>query len=136
MSDNIIHHGVASSFADPKDIITFKNCKSNGHNDKYCFKFGDNGIGYWDDDTTEGSGPSCAIIPDDIRDQFGKLSEGHLKKVEVTIKDKSIICLVKDILPPRNVVKHGVVIDLNPDAVKALGQKIPLEMQCQWRWVE
>lgn len=133
---NIIHHGKATSFADPKDIIRFQQCKDQGHTDKYCFKFGDNGIGYWGDKTTEGTGPCCALIPEDIREEFKSLKEGHLKKIEVTIGEKQVICLVKDIMPPRSIVKHGAIIDLNPDAYKALGQKAPLMEQCSWRVVD
>src|ERR1044072_293201 len=62
--DSIVHGKeregtvLASSFADPADIAAFKKCKREGHTDSYCFKYGDNGIGYWGDETSEGSGAS------------------------------------------------------------------------------
>jgi len=76
------------------------------------------------------------LIPEDIRDEWGTLAAGHLKKVEVTIGPNSVICEVKDIMPPRSLVKHGAIIDLNPDACKALKVSIPLLAQCSWKVVE
>lgn len=128
--------GKASSFADPADIRSFERCKANGGSDQECFKVGDNGIGYYGESTKAGSGPSCAISPEDIIEKFGSANKGSRATVRVTIEGKSILCLLKDHLPHKNHIQNGVVIDLNPDAVAALNQKIPLMKNVEWEWVD
>lgn len=63
--DSEWHEVIASSFADPADVAAFKRCKANGGTDAQCFRIGDNAIGAWGDSTAEGTGPSCALPPED-----------------------------------------------------------------------
>ncbi len=121
--------GLASSVADPADIRAFKRCKARGHSDMTCFKTGDNGLGKWGDDTTADR-PMCALPREDW---------AHLKKpagtgVLVTVKGKTVRCELRDTLPAKRFIKNGVVIDLNPAAIRALGLKIPLLTRCSWQW--
>ncbi len=134
----MVHNARASSFADPADVRAFKRCKAAGHSDKYCFGYGDNGVGYWGDDTSEGSGPSCALTPDDMRETWGSVANAHLKEVEVTIGEASVICQVKDTMPPRayQLAHNGAGIDLNVDAVRALGLEPPLMENATWESVD
>lgn len=145
----ITHHGRASSFADPADIVRFHKWfriyKDQGFSDdraeKLAFKKGDNGVGCWDDSTVEGTGPSCALPPEDMEEKWGGSKETHWieaknKLVQVTIGDKSVVCVLKDRMPHKANIENSAIIDLNPDAVKALGQQFPLLMQCSWSWVD
>ena len=130
----MIHNVRASSFADPIDVRAFDRCKSHGYSDKHCFRYGDNGVGYWGDNTKEGSGPSCALTPDDMRDEWGSVSAAHLQEVEVTFRDVSVTCQVKDTMPPRayQQAHNGAGIDLNPGAVRALGLEPPIMVDATW----
>lgn len=147
---SIIHEGMLSSFADPKDVEVFnrlfKEYKSQGLSDQQAedkaFIKGDNGIGVWNDITSEGSGPSCAAIPEDM-EQLGigatednKWRPARNRRVEVTANGTTITCAIKDRLPHRKFVKHGVVLDLNPDAVRLLGKEPPLMIEGSWKLVE
>ncbi len=126
------HTGNASSFADPADVAAYKRAKAEGWSDQQAFRVGDNAIGFWGDSTAEGTGASCAVTPDAMRAQWGTMALAKHKLVHVTIGTKSIMCTVKDTLP--HVPKHNVVIDLNPDAVRALGFEPPLMMPVSWQW--
>jgi hypothetical protein len=126
----------ASSFADPVDVRAFKRCKERGGSDNDCFKVGDNGIGAWGDDTSEGSGPSVALPPEHLAEQFGTWQKGHLKKVEVTRKDKSVIALIKDRMPHLANIHNGARMDMNPDTCSALGLKPPVMTQVSYRFVD
>jgi hypothetical protein len=122
---------MASSFADPADIAAFKRCKAQGHTDKQCFAIGDNGIGYWGDVTASDT-PMCALPPGEWK-KFGSKARG--KKMKVTYRDKTVICELRDTLPP--VPKHNVVIDLNPGALKALGLTPGgLYEGVHWKWLD
>jgi hypothetical protein len=127
--------GKASSFADPADVAAFRRCKAKGNSDSYCFKFGDNGIGVWSDDTSQGSGPSCALPPDDMITQWGSIANARHKKVRVWVNGHSIVCVLKDRLPWKKFIKHGVAIDLNPDACHAVGLNPPILVDVTWAWV-
>lgn len=130
----IIHSGKASSFADPADIKAFRRCKARGKSDQECFKVGDNGRGCYGDDTSEGSGPSCALPPEDSEERWGSVAKAKHKAVEVTIGAKTVTCILKDRMPRRKNIKNAAIIDLNPDAVRALGMEPPIMMRCSWRW--
>lgn len=131
---SIEHHVTASSFADPADVARFRRCKAAGNSDKQCFKVGDNGIGYWGDDTTEGSGCACALPPEDIIERWGTMAAGRRQPVSVTANGSTIRCLLKDTMPHRANIKNGAGIDLNPDAVKALGFTPPIMIPAIWSW--
>lgn len=118
----------ASSFADPNDIAAFERCKALGKTDKQCFAVGDNGIGCWQDSTKEGTGPSCALHVDVIRAKWGSKNAGKHKQVWVRYADKEVICVLKDICGKRD------RIDLNPDAVRAIGLKPPILVEVHWEW--
>ena len=128
------HKVKASSFADPADVRAFRRCKERGGTDDQCFKVGDNGQGVWDDDTSEGSGPSCALPPDDMIQKWGSIAAAKHKLVEVTHESKSVTCVLKDRMPWKKNIKNGAGIDLNPDAVRALGLEPPIMVSAVWRW--
>ncbi len=134
----MVTSGRATCFADSSDVRKFKACKANGYSDKYCFgaggDYGDNAIGIFGQDTSEGSGPSCALHPEDIRAKWGTIAAGRHKQVRVTANQKDIICEVKDILGHIN---KNVVVDLNPDAIRALGLEPGpnFSVHCSWEWV-
>jgi hypothetical protein len=124
--------GMASSFADPADVASFRRCKAKGKTDKACFKVGDNGIGLWGDDTTV-TKPYCAL-PRDVWAHLGTKARGA--KVNVVIAGKLIVCELRDTLPARkNLINKKVVIDLNPGALKLFGLKPPTMVPVRWSWV-
>lgn len=127
-----VHHVMASSFADPADVAAFRKCKAMGGSDQDCFKVGDNGIGKWGDDCTEGSGPKCALPPEDWLPKWG-VSARHAK-VLVTIGEKSVVCQMDDTMPHKANIHNGAGIDLNPDACAALGVHPPLMTAATWQW--
>ena len=129
-----IHKVKASSFADPADVEAFRKCKERGGSDQDCFKTGDNGIGYWDDITSEGSGPSCAIPPDDMISKWGSINGAKHKPVEVNANDKTVICICKDRMPQKKNITNGAGIDLNPDACRELGLEPPIMVSATWKW--
>jgi hypothetical protein len=131
----------ASSFADPADVEAFLDCKAKGHSDDYCFQFGDNGWGCWSDDTTEGSGPSCALPPEYMEEKWGSVSAAKHKKVRVIRKEpvmnmkKQVVCVLKDRMPHLENLANEARIDLNPDACKALGLEPPVMEPVTWYWL-
>lgn len=127
------HAVKASSFADPADIAAFRKCKAGGGTDMQCFSKGDNGVGKWGDDTTEGSGPSCALPPEEWN-PYGRLARG--RTVLVKANGKSVVCELRDTMPHYRNIKNGAGIDLNPDAAKALGLKPPFLVSATWEWAE
>lgn len=121
----------ASSFADPDDIAAFRRCKAQGKSDKQCFAVGDNAIGCWGDSTAEGTGPSCALHKSLIAAKWGEpwKKKGRHKKVLVRYGHFEVTCELKDICGVRD------RIDLNPDAVAAIGLKPPILVTVHWEWV-
>lgn len=135
---NGFYIGRATSFADPGDVERFRRCKKAGGTDNDCFQKGDNGIGLWNDDTSQGSGPSCAIPPDDMIVKWGGVLNAKHRKIVVELASgKSVICTLKDRLPWKRNIHNGAVIDLNPDAVTALGYE-PKDFDdiVKWWWYE
>ena len=129
------HHVIASSFADPADVRAFKRCKDRGGTDYDCFRVGDNGIGCWGDDVSEGSGMSCALPPEDMEEKFGSVASAKHAKVKVILKGTEIVCILKDRMPHKKNIKNGAGIDLNPDAVRACGMEPPILEKAIWQWV-
>lgn len=127
------HEVMASSFADPADVKAFRECKSEGKSDQECFKVGDNAIGKWGDDTSAGSGPSCALPPEDW-EQFGSSARRKKVLVKSIDTDLEVICELRDTMPHKSAIQNGAGIDLNPDAVAALGLKVPLMAKVIWAW--
>ena len=132
----MIHAVKATSFADPRDIRSFRRCKERGGSDQDCFKVGDNGIGLWGDDCSAGSGPSCALPPDDMIERWGSIKAAKHKRVIVAIYDAHCICTLKDRMPWRKNITNHAGIDLNPDACKALGLDPPVFESVSWSWVD
>lgn len=130
-----VHHVKASSFADPADIRAFRRCKEKGGSDQDCFKVGDNGIGCYGDDVSEGTGPACALPPEDSEEKWGSVAAAKHKLVEVTAGGKTVTCVLKDRMPHRANIRNGAGIDLNPDACRLLGVEPPMMISCSWRWV-
>ena len=129
------HTGIATSFADPADIRAFNKCKAQGGTDEDCFKIGDNGVGCWGDSCGQGSGPSCAIPPDDMIAQFGDMHDAKHARVLVQYNGRSVICTLKDRMPWKRNIKNGAIIDLNPDAVNMLGMAPPITANVAWKWL-
>lgn len=134
MSAENLHHVKASSFADPADVRAFRKCKDKGKSDQECFKVGDNGIGCWGDSTAEGSGPSCALPPEDMEEKWGSVNGAKHKMVEVTGNGKTVVCRLKDRMPRRANIKNKAGIDLNPDAVRVIGLEPPIMIDATWKW--
>jgi len=122
--------GLASSFADPADIVAFKRCKALGHTDMFCFRVGDNGIGKWGHNTAQTTTPMCALPPDDWK-PLGKKGGA---KVAVTYKGKCVVGILGDTMPWKKNIKNGCIIDLNPAFAKQLGLKPPFKTKVEWEW--
>ena len=125
------HEVKGSSFADPADVRAFKRCKAAGGTDQACFKVGDNAVGAWGDDTSEGSGPCVALPPEDWQ-HLGTNARGT--KVEVKYGDKSVVAQLKDTMPHKANIRNGAGIDMNPDTCRALGLEPPVLTKVSWRW--
>ena len=123
---------VASSFADPADIAAFKKCKRKGNTDNYCYKYGDNGVGKWGDETTEGTGASVALPPETMEETWGSVDDAHLKNVSINWNGKTITAKVKDTMPHRKNITNGAGMDMNPDCLKALGLVAPVMVKVTW----
>ncbi len=124
------HDVKGSSFADPADVRAFKRCKAAGGSDQECFKVGDNAIGAWGDDTSEGSGPSIALPPED----WQPFAPARGKKVQVRYGEKTVVAELKDTMPHKRNIKNGAGIDMNPDTCRALGLEPPVMTKVSWRW--
>lgn len=126
----------ASSFADPADVVAYKECLKSGKTAKQCLAGGDNGIGRWGDDTTVAK-PICALPPDDWLAKWRTGSIARGKKIELSFNDKKVICELRDTMPARANITNGAGIDLNPGAANALGLKPPfMQPNVSWRWVD
>jgi len=121
--------GTASSFADPADVLSFKQCKAKGKSDQACFKVGDNGVGQFGKITAQAHTPMVAIHKDDMIAKWGSVNAAAHRLVRVTANGKSVDAAVEDRL--------GVAgrIDLNPAAAKELGLNPPFLVKCTWNWV-
>jgi hypothetical protein len=120
---------IASSFADPADVVAFQRCKAQGKTDQACFKVGDNGIGQFGKLTAQDHTPMVAIHKDDMIARWGSVMGAAHRIVNVTINGKTIQASVEDRL--------GVAgrIDLNPACAKQLGLNPPfLVRNCVWSW--
>jgi len=121
---------IASSFADPADVVAFNKCKAQGKTDQQCFKVGDNGIGQFGKITAQTQTAMVAIHASDMIARWGSVNAAAHRLVTVTINGKTIQASVEDRL--------GVAgrIDLNPAAAKQLGLNPPfLVKNCTWNWV-
>lgn len=128
------HHVFATSFADPADINRFRRCKARGGSDLECFRVGDNGIGFWSDNTA-GRTAMCALPPEKIVEQWGSLDAGRLKPVLVFANQRQVICSLGDTMPHEVNIRNGAGIDLNEAACIALWLRPPVFVRAIWRWL-
>jgi hypothetical protein len=131
---NAVVYGVASTFADPMDIARFETCKATGKPDSLCFLVGDNGIGFWGDDTTTTDKALCAFGRSTLAERFGGFDDEWKTKakhapVRVTYKNKTVDCIVADVGAPEG------RIDLNPGACDKLGIKPGDLVSAFWEWL-
>lgn len=130
LGGNDVFSAIASSFADPADVVAFNKCKAQGKTDQQCFKVGDNGIGQFGKITAQTKTAMVAIHASDTIARWGSVNAAAHRFVTVTINGKTIQASVEDRL--------GVAgrIDLNPAAAKQLGLNPPfLVKNCTWNWV-
>lgn len=132
--DASVHFVFASSFADPADLKAFQEAKARGETDEEAFRVGDNCVGKWGDSTAEGTGPQCALPPEDWEAKWGPGDAARHKPVIVTVNGKSVVCLLGDTMPHKAAIQNGAGIDLNPDAVAALGLTSPIMVRATWQW--
>ncbi len=119
---------MASSFADPADVVAFKKCKAQGKTDQQCFKVGDNGVGQFGKITAQDHTPMVAVHADDMKARWGSVIAAAHRPVTVTVNAKTVEATVED----RIGVKGR--IDLNPAAAKKLGLRPPFLVPCTWNW--
>jgi hypothetical protein len=130
----------ASCFADPKAIEAFLECKNRGGTDQECFELGDNGVGIWGDSTARGTGPSCALPPEYIEAQWGRI--GHAKHRQLKIQRIAgdaryeVIATLKHTMPRLQDLQTKARIYLNPDACEALGLHPPCLEKVGWWWMD
>lgn len=127
---------LASSFADPADVVAFKKAKAQGKTDKQAFAVGDNGIGCWGDETTQDHTPMCAVPPDDMIAKWGSIAKAKHREIIVTSRKtgKSVVCILADRMPYKKNIKNGCGIDLNPAAAVCLNLKPPFQHPVTWIW--
>lgn len=68
--------------------------------------------------------------------KWGSEKAARLKPIDVTANGKTVRVLVKDRMPKLRYITNGARIDLNPDAVRALGLEPPILIDASWEWVE
>ncbi len=142
------HTVFASSFADPRDVEKFIECKKRGGTDEECFKVGDNAIGagaLGKLSTAKGTGPCCALPPELIQAKWGSVSNGKGKRLKC-IRDANgshfeTTLVLKDTMPHLHNLANRARIDINYDGWEALGatsQQILGGMmeEVTWWWLE
>jgi hypothetical protein len=93
---------------------------------------GDNGVGAWGDDCTEGSGPSVALPPE-VREYYGLRPHD---KIVVEYHGKEVVAEIKDTMPHIGYLERKGLkarIDMNPDTCKALDLEPPVMALVTWR---
>lgn len=130
----LVHHGKASSFADPADVAAFKRCKKQGHGDEYCFRFGDNGIGFTGINCAAEDVAICALPPEKWKSKYGTAAQAAGKLVAVTYNGKRVVGILGDTMPREANITNGAIIDLNPGFAKQFGVKPPFMVTVDWEW--
>lgn len=126
---------IASSFADPADVVAYKAAIAAGKTEAEALAAGDNGIGYWGDDTTSDALPMCALPYEVWEDKWGPGTAARGKKVSVKYDGKTILGELRDTMPHLANISNGAGIDLNPGFAKALSVKPPfLLSNVTWNW--
>lgn len=132
LRDSGVRVGIASSFGDPDDVRRFNRCIEAGGTKQECYRVGDDAVGCWNDSTAEGTGPCCAIPPDDMIELFGSVTNAKYKKLVVNGHGRQSIVTIKDRMPWRKNITNGAIIDLNADAVRELGWEPPMMNAVKW----
>lgn len=115
------------SVATRQDLARFAKCVSKGESAAKCLAVGDNGVGYWGDDTWKTKGPAICALPAAVA--------VHNKKVRVTLSighGKPFVCICRDRAP-------AGIIDLNPAALIAAGLSRDDDIDdpnAHWEWAE
>jgi hypothetical protein len=118
----VIYSCIASEFATTSDLDAYNRAIAEGKTEDEALAVGDNCIGCWGDSTAAGTGPCCAIPPDDMVTEYGAVAFAKHQQVIVTnpLNGKAIVCTIKDRMPWKKDITNGAGIDLNPDACEAL----------------
>ncbi len=119
---------IATTFADPADVERYRRAKARGLSDQEAFKYGDNGIGKWGDDTTRADDPIVAL-PRDLP------GVAHNRPVLLSGPSGTVVARVADVMPKRANIRNGAGIDLNPAAAAAVGAtagKVPVS----WKFLD
>ena len=127
---------IASSFADPKDVVTYKEALAQGKTEAEALKIGDNGIGKWGDNTAREDVPMCALPPEDWMSRWGKEENARGRKVAVKYAGKTVVGELRDTMPHKANIKNGAGIDLNPGFAKAFEIPPPFMIEVEWEWAE
>lgn len=126
------HEVKATSFADVGDVAAFRRCKAKGGSDKQCFRVGDNGVGYWGDDTTLGLW--VALPPEVMVETWGSVVNARHKPVAIqcATTGKECIAQVGDTMPHLENITNGARMDLSPQTCAALGLFPPVSVIVVW----
>jgi hypothetical protein len=125
------------SFADPADIVAFKkwfaiykHAGMSDHDAEHAaYAKGDNGVGYWGDDTTNVDQPFVALHSDHLLERWGSLTAATHKPVLVECNGKPMQCIVGDLCGVHERV------DLAPGAQFVFGLEPPFLVPATWSWV-
>lgn len=131
-----VHHVKASSFADPRDVRAFRQCKGQGFSDQHCFRVGDNGIGFTGIDCTDEGTPYVAVPPEKWALKWGNAANASGRELRVTYQGKTIVCKIGDTMPHEANITNGCGLDMAPGAQKAFGLIAPFIIDnVDWEWV-
>ena len=125
-----VHLVLASTFADPADVEAYKRALAEGKTEEEALAIGDNAIGCWDNPTGVGSGPQCALPPED----WEHLAKPHGTAVLVRIGGKSALAKLGDTMPHKANIKNGAGIDMNPDLCAKLGVSPGGMYRASWQY--
>jgi len=70
-----------------------------------------------------------------MEEQWGSVSAAKHQLIEVAANGVKITCVLRDRMPHKVHITNGAIIDLSPDAVRALGLEPPIMITCSWRWM-
>lgn len=98
-------------------------------------KVGDPGIGWADNVVSDPNGVLWVALPyEDWQAKWKTKANAHRKHLLVTIKGKTVRCVLGDTMPHKANIKNGAVIDLAPAVQKAFGLQPPFMVDCSWEW--
>ena len=136
---------VASSFADPADVVAFQKWyavyrnhgMSEGASTKAALAKGDNGVGFTGISCATDKQCLCALPPEDWKLKWGTKAKAGGKAVAVTYKGKTVLGRLGDTMPAKKNRLNDASIDLNPGFAKAFGVKPPFMLEeVSWDWAE